>query len=300
MLDRFEYMRPTHLEELFSILANYGSRNVCVLAGGTDLIPALRAGKKHADCVVDLEGLGLQYISNGNGSIRIGAGATFRMLLRDGIIRSHLPILACAAGRIGAVQTQSLATIGGNLCSALPSADSAAPLLVLDAQLRLVSAGGERLVKIQDFFTGPGTTLLANGEILAEIVIPVSDGRRAAFMKVGRRKGMSLAVLNCAASFRLNAGGLIQDARIALGAAAPTPVRTARAEEFISGSQPSASLFAQAGKIAASELHPRSSIRASGEYRSLLSEILVRRSLQKTFDQFQVYGKEERDGFDRD
>lgn len=286
MLNRFEYIHPMNLEELFLIQEQYQTRHICLLAGGTDLIPALRAGKKHADCIIDLECLGLNDVSRENSGIRIGALTTFRSLLRNDIIQNLFPVLACAAGRIGAVQTQSLATIGGNLCSGLPSADSVPPLLVLDAKLRLVSAGKERLVDIKDFFTGPGTTSLENGEILIEIIIPEIKTKRANFIKVGRRKGMSLAVLNCATSFQLNEDGFIEEARIALGAAAPTPVRVPRAEEFISGSKPSAEMFLQAGKIASAELSPRSSIRASGEYRLLLSEILVSRSLSETLRQF--------------
>lgn len=286
MLDRFEYMHPTNLEEFFLIQKQNSSRHLCMLAGGTDLIPALRAGKKHADCIIDLECLCLNDVSRDSNGICIGALSTFRSLLRNSIIQSCFPVLACAAGNIGAVQTQSLATIGGNLCSGLPSADSAAPLLVLDAKLRLVSEGNERLVDIKDFYTGPGTTLLEKGEILTEIILPEAETRRASFIKTGRRKGMSLAVLNCATSFRLNMRGYIEDARIALGAAAPTPVRIPRAEEFISGNKPSAELFLQAGKIASTELNPRSSIRASREYRLLLSEVVVSRCLNETLRQF--------------
>ena len=286
MLDKFEYLKPRSMEELFLIQEQNQTRHMCLLAGGTDLIPALRNGKKHADCIIDLESLGLHSISRNSGGIKIGALTTFRSLLRNDIIQKCFPVLACAAGKIGAVQTQSLATIGGNLCSGLPSADSAAPLLVLDATLRLVSQGKERIVAIHDFFTGPGTTSLKNGEVLTEIVIPEVKMRRANFIKIGRRKGMSLAVLNCATSFLLNEGGFIQEARIALGAAAPTPVRAQRAEEYISGKKPSAELFEEAGNIVSAELSPRSSIRASGEYRLLLSEVLVRRSLSETLRQF--------------
>lgn len=283
MLDKFLYVHPNSKEELFLAMQQYGMRKTCMLAGGTDLIPALRSGKKHAECIIDLEGLGINDIKLQSDCIHIGALVTFRSLLRNDIIKEYIPILAQAAAKIGAVQTQSLATIGGNLCNGLPSADSAPPLLVLDAKLRLLSAGKERLVEVGEFFTGPGFTVISNEEVLAEIIIPKVRQRRANFIKIGRRKGMSLAVLNGAASFSLNADGFIENARIALGAAGPTPIRAVRAEEFISGRKPSAELFEQAGKIASAELKPRSSIRGSAEYRLLLSEVLVKRNLEETY-----------------
>lgn len=279
MLSKFEYACPQSLAELFVLQKEKPASRL--LAGGTDLIPALLSGKITADRIIDLEGLGLNGITRNENEIKIGAAATFRSILRSDVIKEFLPVLQTAARRIGAIQTQSLATIGGNLCSALPSVDSAIPLLALDARLVLAAQSGERIVKIKDFFTGPGKSALREGELLKEIRVPSVPGRRAAFLKSGRRKGMSLAILNCAVSVELDEDGVIQKARIALGAAAPTPVRAARAEESLLGAKLSPELFARAGEIAASETAPRSSIRASAEYRLLLAQVMVARCLRE-------------------
>jgi CO/xanthine dehydrogenase FAD-binding subunit len=296
VLERFNYINPNNLQEAFSAMEHYSSGQLLLLAGGTDLIPQLRKREKHAECILDLGGLGLDYIKREDGQIRIGALTTFRTIIRDKNIGSELPILAQAAGKVGAIQTQSLATMGGNLCSGLPSADSATPLMVLNAQLRLVSKERERLVAVKDFFIGPGKTVLQVDEILKEIIIPLDQSLKANFLKIGRRKAMSLPIINCSASLRLDRHGLIEAARIALGSVGPIPVRVKLAEELLMGKNPSIDLFEQAGKITSEQINPRSSIRGSSEYRRLLSEIVVKRNLSEVMRQFrQESGKDRTD-----
>jgi len=286
LLRKFDYICPNNIQEVFLALNQAQSRHVLLLAGGTDLIPALRSKDKHADCLIDLRGLDLDYVKCFDKEIRIGSLTTFRTLIRNTVIRSELPILVNASSKVGAVQTQSLATVGGNLCSGLPSADSATSLMVLNAKLRLVSKGQERIVEVKDFFVGPGKTTLQCNEILAEIIIPIVQNRRACFLKIGRRKAMSLSIINCATSLRIDRNGTIEEARIALGAVATTPMLAIEAEKLITGEKPSVELFKQAGKIAAGEINPRSSIRASAEYRRLLAEMMVKRNLEDTLQQF--------------
>lgn len=286
LLEKFEVIQPNSKEALFSALEQYRDQQVSLMAGGTDLIPALRDRKKQADYIIDLEGLGLDYIKLIDDEIKIGALTTFRALTRSSVVRQYAPILAKAAGGLGAVQTQNLATVGGNLCSALPSADSATPLLVYDAKLLLTSKNGNREVNVADFHTCARESVLEKGEILEEIIIKVVGSRKASFEKVGRRKGMSLAILNCSTAFCLDENGDIQDARIALGAAAAVPIRVEKAEALLNGNKPTGDLFKQAGQVVYDSINPRSSIRGSAEYRKLLAKALVTRHLEQTLQQF--------------
>lgn len=289
MLEKFDYICPNSFQEAFLAMEQIPLQKVCLLAGGTDLITQLRSKKKHAERVIDLNGLDLSYITIDEDEIKIGALTTFRTLIRDKSIVNEFPILASASCQVGAVQTQSMATIGGNLCSGLPSADSATPLMALDAKLRVKSKDNERIIMVKDFFLAPGKNALERDEILMEIIIPVDPSRRAAFIKVGRRKAMSLPIINCSTSFCLNSNGIIVEPRIALGTVAPVPIRGINTEEFLQGKKPSAELFQQAGKIASSEINPRSSIRGSSEYRVLLSETVVKKSLANVLQQFDLF-----------
>lgn len=293
MLKKFEYIKPANLEQTLHILEDLKEKKVQVIAGGTDLIPLLRSRVKEVEYVVDLVNTGFNHITLAENEIRIGALTSFRNLTKNEIIKKKLPVLACAAGQVGAAQTRSLASIGGNICSAVPSLDSAPSLFVLGAILRLVSKGNERMVPIEKFFTGPRQTVLQPGEILAEIVIPLpGDNYRASFIKIGRRKALTLAIVNGAAGITFDENQEIINARIALGAVAPTPVRAYKAEEILFGKKASPELFAEAAAVAVKEIAPISDLRASAEYRRTLSEVLVRRALTAAWQEFTSKGAE--------
>lgn len=288
MLKKISFITASDMEQVFSAIDNFKSENAVLLAGGTDLVPAIRSGAIQPDCLIDISNAGLNYISSSGTEIKIGAMATFRAIGRDRTIQQRLPVLVNASNQVGAVQTRSLATIGGNICTAVPSADSAASLLVLDAKLCLVSAANKRIVPIESFFTGPRKTVLNKYEVLTEIVIPLVNDRKASFIKIGRRKALSLSIVNAAASMLLDEYGNMQEVRIALGAVAPTPLRIYKAEKYLSGKRPSEELFEQAGRIAKEEVKPISDLRASEEYRRLLTEVLVKRCLNDAYSQFRT------------
>jgi carbon-monoxide dehydrogenase medium subunit len=280
------YLKPATLTEALEMLERYSAEGAVPLAGGTDLVPAMRRGAVAGNYLLDLAGLGLDRIEELPGEIRLGALATFNSLLRSPIVQAGLPVLVQAASQIGAVQTRSLATIGGNLCSAVPSLDSAPALLVLGARLRLVSKQGERVVAIEDFFLGPSRTVRRADEILAGIMVPSPDRPcGTCFFKQGRRKALTLAVVNAACALWPNSRGEISEVRIALGAVAPVPLRARRAEALLTGQRPSGELFAQAAAAAAGETLPLSDLRASAAYRRALSEVLVRRALDSAWRQ---------------
>jgi len=279
LLNTFEYLKPTNLSNALEVLDDLKDKNMQVLAGGTDLIPWMRARVKEVDHLVDLADAGLNHIVFDHDQARIGATVTFAEIFADPEVRLKLPAIAEAAGVVGAVQTRNLATLGGNLCSAIPSSDGAPALLVLGASLRLQSKNNDRLVPIEQFFLGPRRTVLQPGEVLTEIVVPLREDFTASFLRQGRRKALTLSIVNSAAGFAMD-GQKISEARIALGAVAPIPLRATKAEQFLLGKKITSELFAEAAAVAATEISPISDLRASADYRRKISMVLVRRALE--------------------
>lgn len=283
MLPRtFEYLKPASLGETLDVLDQLKDKRVHVLAGGTDLIPFLRAGLKEADYLLDIGGSGLNQVIFEKDQARIGAMVTFTTLGRHPEIARRLPAVSEAARQVGAVQCRNRATIGGNLCSAVPSLDGAPSLLTLGAKFRLQAKGTERLVPAEQFFLGPRQTVLHPGEILTEIIVPLQDHFSASFLSFGRRKALTLAIVNTAAGISLREGQEITTARITLGAVAPTPIRAYKAEHVLEGQKVTPGLLAEAAEVAAAETSPISDLRASADYRRRLSAVLVRRVLESS------------------
>jgi carbon-monoxide dehydrogenase medium subunit len=281
LLNTFEYLKPKGLAEVLRVLDELKQTKTQVMAGGTDLIPALRDRSKQPEYVVDLSEARLDDVVFEPHQARIGALTTFARLCRDVEIWEKLPAVAEAAVQVGAVQCRNLATIGGNVCSAVPSLDSAPPLLALGAKFRLQAQGRERTVPAEEFFLGPRKTVLEQGEILTEILVPLEEGFHASFMRQGRRKALTLSIVNAAAGMAGAPGGEIARARIALGAVAPTPIRARKAEALLVGRKPTAELLAEAAAVAVTETSPISDLRASADYRRQLTAVLVRRALEK-------------------
>lgn len=274
----FEFSTPLTVAQAAELLAMPGA---VPLAGGTDLLIHIRAGVKSPRHLVDLSGLGLSYVCQDNGLVKIGAMTTFQEILESDIVRRDLACLAESAAEIGAVQTRNMATVGGNICSAVPSADSAPPLLVLDAQVKLAGCQGERVLPLNRFFSGPKKNVLQPGEFLVEIQVPVPPARTGTrFLKIGRRKAMTLAVVNAAARVSLAADARgIENVRIAMGAVAPVPMRAEKAEGILRGREPSEASFERAAELAAEEIAPIGDLRASAAYRRQVTQVLVKRSL---------------------
>lgn len=255
------------------------------LAGGTDLLIHIRAGVKSPRHLVDLSGLGLSYVRQEDGLVKIGAMTTFQEILESDIVRRDLTCLAESAAEIGAVQTRNMATVGGNICSAVPSADSVPPLLVLDAQVKLAGCQGERVLPLDRFFSGPKKNVLQPGEILVEIQVPVPPARSGTrFLKIGRRKAMTLAVVNAAARVSLSMDArAIAGVRIAMGAVAPVPLRAVKAEMMLENCEPSEESFERAAALAADEISPISDLRAPAAFRRQVAQVLVKRSLMQAW-----------------
>jgi carbon-monoxide dehydrogenase medium subunit len=278
MID-YDYKKPESLEAVFSLLKAHGAK-AKLIAGGTDVMVQIRNTKRAPDVLVSLRALeDLRYITKNSG-YHIGALTTHRMLELSPLVKSELSALNDAAASVGSVQIRNVGTIGGNICTAAPSADTAGPLLVLDAAVVLEGPEGRRTVPIADFFTGTYKTVRKKEEVLIEFHIPEEmGGFGSAYWKHSRRKAMELPLLGVSVALKLTEGKKISDARVALTVAAPTPVRAYKAEDFLRGKPLSDEVLKAAGKIAASKecCSPRDSLRCEAWYREEIIEVFVPR-----------------------
>jgi len=276
----FDYVAPRTLGEALQQMASPSQPRA--LAGGTDLLVQMRAGRKETALVVDLKHIPeLNELSlDASGALRLGAAVPCCRIYEDRAVSKAFPSLAELAGWIGGTQIQGRASIGGNLCNAAPSADSIPLLIALRATCRIASTSGQRTVAVEDFCTGPGTNVLAAGEILVSIDIP-SPGPHsgACYLRFIPRNEMDIAVAGAGVSVQLN-GGVIQSARVALASVAPVPLFVREAGDALAGKLASAEAIAQAAALAKAAARPITDMRGTAEYRSHLCEVLTRRALE--------------------
>jgi carbon-monoxide dehydrogenase medium subunit len=283
-LPRINYIRPGNINELLDLLSENHNGRYRVYAGGTDLIPKLKGRTiTPPEAIVDLKGIhGLDYIDyDDRHGLRIGALATIRSIETSPVVKEKYPLLSRASASIASVQVRNRGTMAGNICNAVPSADSAPPLLSLEARLLCVSKKRERILNIDEFFTGPNQCGLEPDEILREIQIPaLHENFRGVFIKLSPRSRMDLAVVNVAV-LCVKEKGLFKDIRISLGAVAPTPIRAQKAERSLEGAKADDKAISNAAKIASAESRPIDDHRASAEYRRMMVEVLVRRAISQ-------------------
>lgn len=281
---KFDYHAPTSLPEALDLLAKYGER-AAVLAGGTDVIVAMKRREKVPENLINLKRIeALRGIEDhGGDGIRIGGLTSLGELERSDVVAERLPILRDALKVMAAPQVRNLATLGGNLCSAVPSADTAPPLIALGATVKLAGAGGERRVLLEEFFVGPGESVLRHEEILVEVWIPAQAAHSSgAYFKLMRRNALDLALVGAAACLTLDGNkGVCQGARIALGAVAPTPIRAPGAERSLLNKEINEARAREAGEAASKEASPIGDIRASRAYRTEMIKVLTKKAVEK-------------------
>ena len=279
---RFELVTPGSVDDCLRALKGRGS-DVQLLAGGTDLLPQLKNGLTRPTTVVDLSGVADLRVLEGDAQrgFRVGAAVTARALERDPRIRATYPALAESAALVGSIQIRNLATVGGNLCNAAPSADMAPPLVALDAEAVIASASGRRRVPVAALFSGVRKTVLAPDELLVEFVIPAPDPRSGgAYLRHTPRRELDIAVVGVASQVSLSDGVCVK-ARIALAAVAPTPVRATAAEQALAGHPLTPQTIARAADLAVEAARPISDQRGSAEFRRHLVRVLTRRTLMQ-------------------
>jgi CO/xanthine dehydrogenase FAD-binding subunit len=277
---RFDLNLPRSVDECLKILIEHGT-DAKLVAGGTDLLPQLKNGLLKPVCVVDLSGLAaLRTVRNANGDgLRLGAAVTARAIELDPHIRSTYPALAESGALVGSVQVRNLATIGGNLCNAAPSADMAPPLLALDAEAVIVGPKGQRRVPLASFFLGVRKTVLAVDELLLELIVPAPGPNSGGqYLRHTPRRELDIAVVGVASQLTVS-GGICQKARIALASVAPTPVRATAAEAALVGQAVTPALIERAAVLAVDAAHPISDQRGSADFRRHLVRVLTQRTL---------------------
>lgn len=275
----FSYLKPETLEEAIELLNRHYPR-ARLLAGGTDVMVQAKRGKLNADILISLNRLeSLRYIREENNRVYIGGLTRLRDLEKSDLIVRRLPALADAARHMASVQIRNVATVAGNLSNAAPSADTAPPLLVSGADVKLANRNGGRVVPLNKFFKGPGQTVMNHGEILAELSIPIPHRPYSqAFWKHSRRKAMDLALVSVA--FHLELEDDLETcalARIGLGVAGPTPLRTPEAENRLKGVKITPEALTDTGDASCDETLCRDSIRGEAWYREEIIRVMVRR-----------------------
>jgi len=280
-LPDFEYYAPVSLPEACGLLAQFGPR-AKVIAGGTDVLPKMKQEILAPEVLVSLKNLSQLtdiYYEKGKGVV-IGARATHNDLVNSPLLQEKYLSICEAAHHMANNQIRNRGTVGGNIVNAVPSADLPPILIALGAEVKLVGTGGERTVPLEEFFTGPGNTVIKQDEILTEIVVPDQSFTGSTYMKFGLRRSGALAVVGVATAVAMH-GDSCQEVRIVLGAVAPVPMRAKKAEELLKGKAVTAELLEEAGVCAAGESKPISDIRGSAEYRKDMVRVFTKRALKK-------------------
>jgi CO/xanthine dehydrogenase FAD-binding subunit len=277
----FAYHAPRSLAEAVQILSREGEGGK-VLAGGTDLLIQIKERGAVPRYVVSLRDVPevRQVTYDATSGLRIGAGARLSEVAAHPVVQERYPILVQGASLVGSLQIQNLGTVVGNLCNAAPSADCAPPLVALGASVRIGGPGGERTVPLEEFFSGPGRTVLGPHELVVAVQVPPPGARSGgAYERFTPRQEMDIAVVGVGSVVSLGEGDRCQEVRICLGAVAPTPERARDAERLLEGQELTPELVAQAGTAAAAQARPISDQRGSATYRTRLVEVLTRRTL---------------------
>jgi carbon-monoxide dehydrogenase medium subunit len=279
---RFEYHEPATLDEASALLVRYGAE-ASLLAGGTDLLVEIKEHirwPKHVVNVKKIPGLAALEYDERSG-LRFGALVTARAIETSPVVLAKYPGLAQSARELGSIQVRHRATVVGNICRASPSADTLPPLIADGAAVRIHGPAGGRTIALEDFFTGPGKTVLAPGELVTEVVVPAPAPRTGKhYIKHGRRRAMELATVGVAVALTLERERC-GEIRIALGAVAPTPIRARAAEDALRGRPLDGAAIGAAARIAMGECRPISNVRGSAEYRREMVGVLTARAIER-------------------
>ena len=256
-----------------------------VICGGSDVLIKIREGKLAGCSLVSIQGIrGLQGVTlEGDGTIIIRPGTTFSHVTKNELVANYIPMLGEAVDQAGGPQLRNIGTIGGNVCNGVTSADSASSLLTLNAELEITGPNGVRSIALEHFYKGPGRVDLAHDELLTAIRIAKRDyeGFGGHYIKYAQRNAMDIATLGCAVNVRLSADKkTVEELRLAYGVAAPTPIRCHKTEEAAKGKPIGPELFELVSETALTEVNPRTSWRASKEFRLQLVRELAKRALR--------------------
>ena len=283
-MKRFDYIRPGNMED--AIAALQANEEPYLLAGGTDLLIGMKTNAVKPKCLIDLKGIpGLDCIEYNNG-FKLGTLTTVQDVEASPLIREKIPALSTAAGTLGSIQIRNRATIGGNLCHGSPAADMAVILLAMNCEVIIATANGTKTMGLDQFFTGPNSTVLDRSEVLSQITIPKEiEQYKGIYLKHGPRKAMDIGIVNIAILLDADAGGgFCNQIMIALGAVAPRPIRAKKAEALLNANRLTPELIQEAAEAASNEATPITDFRASAGYRKELVKNLIVKGIQQVLE----------------
>jgi len=281
VLPRFTYVRPRSVKDAIRILARYRGE-AALLAGGTDLVVRMKMDRAAPRAIIDIKRLaplGGPIKPSGRSAIAIPPLTTLAEIASSTLLKRRLPVLPATALLMASPQVRNRATVGGNLANAAPSADMAPPLMALGAKVRIHTRGGVKTIALEQFFTGPGETVMGRTGILGTITVPLpARGARASYQAHTVREAMDLSIASAAVLVQKKAGKVVS-ARIVLGAVAPTPLRVPEAEEALMGTRGTAGDIEAAAEAASRASMPITDVRATEGYRRDIVRVVVRRAL---------------------
>jgi len=280
-----EFIQPQNIKETLLVLKKWGKKGMLV-AGGTNVLPDLRAKSFSPEALIDISRLeSLSFIKAEKGGIRIGALTPIAVIAASTILQKKAPILCEAARHLGNPLVRNRATLGGNLAKASPAADTAVPLLALEAVVTVQGAGTrKRRIPLDQFFLGPNRKALRAGEMIQEVSFPLpSPGSKMAYRKMGLRNAMAISVVSLGVLLDMRKG-ICRRIRIAFGAVAPKPIRVYQAENVLIGKEITPELLQTCGTQAEKEISPITDIRAGAEYRRAMVSVLLRRVLGEALE----------------
>ena len=281
-MKKFDYYQPQTLKKAFDLMEKWKGR-ARYIAGGTDIIVSIKQKAVQPHALISLRGIeALKHIDHNSG-LSLGSMTPFREMERDSVIAREYPALAQAVRVLANPQIRNVATLGGNICNAAPSADCAPPLMVMEASLTLEGPGGRRDVPIDGFFKGPGENCMEAGEVLTQIEIPdKADHTGMAFLKMGR-VAQDIAIVNAAALLVMDHEKCLK-CRLAVGAVAPVPLRLENVEKIIEGEEIGPDLLGRVDQMVEKEISPITDVRSTEEYRRTMSGILVKKAIEQAIE----------------
>lgn len=280
-LPAFDFHRPSTVCEVLEMMGRFGA-SARVMAGGTDLLPRLRAGKIACEHLIGLGGVGelASLDFDPARGLTIGATALLADVAGFAPTRQHYPMIAEAISRLATVQVRNKATVAGNLCNASPCADTATPLMALGARAVLVAPDGRREMPVEQLIAGPGRTRLRECELLASIQVPMPrSGLRTLFSKCSPRSKVDISAVSLSVALWLE-GEEIESISIFMGTVGPTPMRAVKAEAILQGCRVTGDLLEKAARAASTECLPITDFRATREYKIRMVYVLTRRALE--------------------
>ncbi|WNS77393.1 xanthine dehydrogenase family protein subunit M [Bacillus sp. DTU_2020_1000418_1_SI_GHA_SEK_038] len=282
LVSEIDVISPVTLTECLTIISNK-DKDSRLIAGGTDAVVRMKDGKWRPETWININGLReLRYIHEKEGEIHIGPLTTHTDIVHSTLLQEKADVLVQASREVGAIQMQNIGTIGGNIGTASPAGDTIPALFVLNAVLELSALNNKRLVPIEEFFIGPGRTVLKDNEMITKIIIqPQDENEIGIFQKLGPRKAQSISIVNVAISLLMGEGRQVLSGKIAFGSVAPTIIRAKKCESIMTLNPLTDELIQNIAKIAWKEVMPITDTRATAQYRRDMASALLERGLYR-------------------